>query len=88
MTECFVGYYNNSINMTVFSTYWSIIKCYLYNSLVNSDFLILMFCHSDVPMISLILTGWARKAGGLLPAMFTATTRKFIFSPVGKFLTT
>lgn len=36
------------------------------------------------PMISLIVTPWARVAGGLRPAMLTATTLNSIFSPAGR----
>ena len=39
------------------------------------------------PTISLMVTGWARVAGWLRPAMLTPTTRKVILAPVGRFLT-
>lgn len=35
-------------------------------------------------MISLIVTAWERVAGGLRPAMLTATTLNSIFSPTGR----
>lgn len=42
----------------------------------------------DSPMISRMVTGCDSVAGGLRPAMFTATTLKLIFSPTGRPRTT
>lgn len=42
----------------------------------------------DSPMISRMVTGCESVAGGLRPAMFTATTLKLIFSPTGRPRTT
>lgn len=39
------------------------------------------------PTISRMVTGWARVAGWLRPAMLTPTTRNVILAPVGRFLT-
>lgn len=38
-------------------------------------------------MISLMVTAWGRVAGGLRPAMLTATTLNSIFSPTGRSFT-
>lgn len=43
---------------------------------------------SDSPMISRMVTGCDITAGGLRPAMFTATTLKLTFSPTGRPRTT
>lgn len=55
---------------------------------MQDEYILWLVSESDSPMISRMVTGCDITAGGLRPAMFTATTLKLTFSPTGRPRTT